>query len=166
MSLRPATPGATRICPHCKAQVLESAAICPGCRHHLRFNAGASLPGDDEGYRALSIEGTIAHQPAGEACEYCIILDMRDEKGEQVARQVVAVGALQPGERRHLNVSVGVRPVKVGPVLKPQPAAAMPAPPTPARWLPATNVAAKAVATPEPAPSNASGQRSGLFRKL
>jgi len=41
-SMRSGTPGATRVCPHCKATVLETAAICPGCRHHLRFSTDAA----------------------------------------------------------------------------------------------------------------------------
>ena len=28
----------TRVCPHCKATILASAAVCPSCRHHLRFD--------------------------------------------------------------------------------------------------------------------------------
>ena len=35
---RPSTLGASRVCPHCKATVLQSAAKCPSCQHHLRFN--------------------------------------------------------------------------------------------------------------------------------
>ena len=96
-SLRSGTPGATRVCPHCKATVLETAAICPGCRHHLRFSAEAGQSSVDEGYCALSVDGSIAHKQASEPCEYFIVLDIRDERGEQLARQVVGVGVLQPG---------------------------------------------------------------------
>lgn len=109
-TVRPGQPGAARLCPHCKATVLESAAICPGCRHHLRFSNGKQLAAG-EPYNALSIDGTIAHKVAGEQCEYCVVLDIRNERGEQLLRQVVGVGALQPGELRRLNVSVGMLPV-------------------------------------------------------
>jgi len=112
-SLRSGTPGATRVCPHCKATVLETAAICPGCRHHLRFSAEATQANAaDEGYCALSVEGSIAHKDGSEPCEYFIVLDIRDERGEQLARQVVGVGVLQPGELRNLHLSVGMRPVR------------------------------------------------------
>ena len=112
-SLRSGTPGATRVCPHCKATVLETAAICPGCRHHLRFSAEATQANAaDEGYCALSVEGSIAHKVGSEPCEYFIVLDIRDDRGEQLARQVVGVGVLQPGELRNLHVSVGMRPVR------------------------------------------------------
>jgi hypothetical protein len=108
-TLRAGQPGATRTCPHCKATVLESASICPGCRHHLRFGSGTKLA--EESYTALSVDGTIAHRESGIVCEYCIVLDIANERGEQVIRQVVGVGALQPGERRRLNVSVQMLPL-------------------------------------------------------
>lgn len=112
-SVRPGMPGATRVCPHCKSTVLESAAVCPGCRHHLRFNAGNSQFAADESYRALSIDGTIAHKVGVEQCEYCVVIDIRNERGEQVIRHVVGVGALQPGELRRLNVAIDMMPVRV-----------------------------------------------------
>ena len=92
--------------------MLETAAICPGCRHHLRFNTDASQSTSDEGYTALSVDGSISHKVGSEPCEYFVVLDIRDERDQQLARQVVGVGVLQPGEQRHLNVSVGMRPVR------------------------------------------------------
>jgi hypothetical protein len=120
-SLRSGTPGATRVCPHCKATVLETAAICPGCRHHLRFGADATQGAAEEGYCALSVDGTISHKVTTEPCEYFVVLDIRDERGEQIARQVIGVGVLQPGEVRRLNVSVGMKPVRAQAAMKSQP---------------------------------------------
>jgi hypothetical protein len=123
-SLRSGSPGATRVCPHCKATVLETAAICPGCRHHLRFSTEAGQATGDEGYCALSVDGSIAHKVTTEPCEYFVVLDIRNERGEQLARQVVGVGVLQPGEVRRLNVSVGMRPVRAQAAVKSQPSVA------------------------------------------
>jgi len=92
--------------------VLETAAICPGCRHHLRFSADASQATADAGYTALSVDGSISHKVGTEPCEYFVVLDIRDGRDQQLARQVVGVGVLQPGEQRRLNVSVGMRPVR------------------------------------------------------
>ena len=39
---RPVSTGKTRTCPHCKATILESLSICPGCLHHLRFDQEAA----------------------------------------------------------------------------------------------------------------------------
>ena len=38
MNGRLGAPGKTRICPHCKTTILESANVCPSCKHHLRFD--------------------------------------------------------------------------------------------------------------------------------
>jgi hypothetical protein len=155
---RAGTPGATRVCPHCKAVVLETAAVCPGCRHHLRFNATDAQLAGAEAYCAFNIEGTIAHKQSGEHCEYCIVLDIRNERGEQVMRQVVGVGALHPGELRRLNLAVEMLPVRAAVASKSeQPAARDPrraaAPSAPARPAAASSTIASPAA---PAPSRAS----------
>jgi hypothetical protein len=109
---RPSTPlGATRVCPHCKATVLQSANICPGCQHHLRFNTGHAEP-QAQAVSAMKIEGSIHHPGRGEQCEYCVVIAINNEKGERIARQVVGVGALQPNERHQYSFSVELMPVK------------------------------------------------------
>jgi hypothetical protein len=100
------------VCPHCKATVLQSANICPGCQHHLRFNIVNAEP-QTQALSALRIEGTIAHAERGEHCEYCVVVSVSNEKGEKIARQVVGVGALQPGERHKYSFSVELMPVRV-----------------------------------------------------
>jgi hypothetical protein len=117
-------PGSTRICPHCKATVLMSANICPGCQHHLRFNA-AGAESQAEGISALKIEGTIQRPPSEGQCEYCVVVSITNERGEKVARQVVGVGALNPGERHSYSFSVDLlptRPVPPAPPVRPPPA--------------------------------------------
>jgi hypothetical protein len=110
-AVRPGTLGATRTCPHCKATVLQSASICPGCQHHLRFNAGNVEP-ESKGIPAMRIEGTIHHPVRNEQCEYCVVVSITNERGEKVARQVVGVGALQPGERHKYTFSVDLIPAR------------------------------------------------------
>ena len=116
-AVQPETLGATRVCPHCKATVLASAAICPGCQHHLRFNQSAAKPGI-AGYPALRFEGTISH-PVAEPSEYCIVVAVSNARGERVTRQVIDVGALQPGEQRTISLSVEIAPAKPAMTLKP-----------------------------------------------
>jgi hypothetical protein len=102
--------GATRICPHCKATVLMSANICPGCQHHLRFNAGSAEP-QVAGIPAMRLVGTI--EPAGsEECEYCVVVAISNERGEKITRQVVGVGALRPGEKHAYSFSVELMPAR------------------------------------------------------
>jgi hypothetical protein len=181
-TVRSGSPGATRVCPHCKATVLESAAICPGCRHHLRFGGAGHALEAGEGYCALSVDGTIAHTPASEPCEYCVVLEVRNDRGEPMARQVVGVGVLQSGETRRLNVSVEMLPVRAQSAVKaqapPKPLAPPPGPaaatvvgavPKPAGQ--STPAAAKPTAPQQPAnlatatAANASMQRLGVIRK-
>jgi hypothetical protein len=106
---RPGTLGTTRVCPHCKATVLESASVCPGCQHHLRFNAAEVQPAA-AGYSALQVEGTIRHRVPEEPCEYCIVLSIRNERGELLTRQVVGVGALLAAEAHTVSISVELLP--------------------------------------------------------
>jgi len=113
VAARPLTPGKTRTCPHCKATILESLSICPGCQHHLRF--------DNEAVRrqvaatsALRVEGLIRHPPVGEPLEYFVVVSIRNDRGEEVTRQVVSVGALQNSEKRTFTLSVEMLPPDTG----------------------------------------------------
>ncbi len=99
--------GRTRVCPHCKATILESAPICPQCRHHLRF-VGAAAPPKPEGFSALRVEGTVQHPERGGDWEYSVVLAIRNERGEEISRQVVGVGALRGAESRTFTLSVEV----------------------------------------------------------
>jgi hypothetical protein len=98
------TPGKTRTCPHCKATILESALVCPGCQHHLRFDPAAQrmLPAATP----LKVEGIIRHPPGGDVWEYSIVLAVRNARGEEITRQVVGVGALGPEEVRSFSLAV------------------------------------------------------------
>jgi hypothetical protein len=106
--------GATRVCPHCKAVVLQSANVCPGCHHHLRFNSSSKAEVQVESVPAMRIEGSIRHTERDESCEYCVVIAITNERGEKVARHVVGVGALQPGEKHKVSFSVDLMPVRAG----------------------------------------------------
>jgi hypothetical protein len=98
--------GATRSCPHCKATILESAVICPACKHYLRFDSDARPAKPKE--VPLHVEGTINHPPGGDPWEYSVVLVIRDDAGNEIGRQVVGVGALHAGEQRSFSLSVEV----------------------------------------------------------
>jgi hypothetical protein len=102
---RPVTPGKTRTCPHCKATILESLSICPGCLHHLRFDQEAAKR-QVAATSALRVEGVIRHPPLEEPWEYFVVISIRNDRGEEVTRQVVNVGALQSTEKRTFTLSV------------------------------------------------------------
>jgi hypothetical protein len=56
----------------------------------------------------LRVESTIRHPDVGEAWEYAVIVTITNERGEEVTRQVVGVGAIQPGEQRKFTCAVEV----------------------------------------------------------
>jgi hypothetical protein len=102
---RPGTAGATRICPHCKTTILESANVCPACRHHLRFDADTAAAPQRRSL-PLQVEGTFAPQGEGRVIEYAMIVSIRNEEGVETHRQVIGVGALFGGESRTFTLSV------------------------------------------------------------
>jgi len=109
MSSRVATPGKTRVCPHCKATILESASICPGCQHHLRFDAQVIAERRAQPtFSALRVEGAFSNSQAGNAWEYSVVVSIRNDRGEELIRRVIGVGALAPEEGRTVTVSVDV----------------------------------------------------------
>ncbi|HEX6833169.1 MAG TPA: hypothetical protein VF132_06505 [Rudaea sp.] len=105
---RPGAPGATRTCPHCRETILESATVCPSCRHHLRFDAPSAAPRTDT-VTPLRVDGSIRN-PAGGAWEYSMVLTIRNERGEEIARRVVGVGAIQGDEQRTFTLNVEMTP--------------------------------------------------------
>lgn len=114
-NVRPGSPGATRACPHCKETILESASVCPACKHHVRFaGTGGAAPGAEAEttLTALKIEGSI-RQPADTASwEYSVVVSIRNESGKEIARKLIGVGAMAPDELRTFNLSVEVVPSK------------------------------------------------------
>ena len=95
-------------CPHCRERILRSAATCPACQRHLRFEAvGAARPARAS-VCPLSVDGKIRHPGNEAAWEYSVLVEVHDERGEIVTRRVVAVGALRSGESRKFTLRVEV----------------------------------------------------------
>jgi hypothetical protein len=110
-SARPGAPGATRACPHCRETILESAAVCPACRHYLRFVAGSdAVPAP--ALTPLRIEGSIRHPAEGEPWEYTVVVSIRNDRGEEIAHKLIGVGALNPDEQRSFTLSVEALPAR------------------------------------------------------
>jgi hypothetical protein len=107
---RLAAPGRTRTCPHCKATILDSASVCPACHHHLRFDPKAIVERRQQAtYSPLRVEGSFKHPEEGtSAWEYSVVVSIRNDRGEELERRVVGVGALQANEGRTVTVSVDV----------------------------------------------------------
>lgn len=111
--LRQGAPGATRECPHCKTTILKSAVVCPSCRHHVRFDANASTQASAsaETFVPLKVEGEIRHPEDAPPWEYCVVVSIRNERGEETARKVVGVGAVSADEARSFTLTVEATPV-------------------------------------------------------
>jgi hypothetical protein len=99
--------GKTRVCPHCKATILDSANVCPACRHHLRFGPQAERNVGRK-HSAFRVEGTIRQTLEPKPCEYSVVLSIRDDRGQEVKRHVIDVGAMEPDEQRTFELSVEV----------------------------------------------------------
>ena len=100
--------GETRGCPHCRATILKSLNTCPACGHYLRFESVNGPRNPTPTFTPLRIEGTIRHPPHGEPWEYSVVLIVENERGEEVSRQVVGVGAMQSTELRTFRLAVEV----------------------------------------------------------
>lgn len=118
MSMRPTASGKSRLCPHCKSTILESSSVCPKCQHHLRFDPKAVVEKRAQStFSALRVEGSFRHPAGGEAWEYSVLVTIKNDRGEEVARHVIGVGGLQPNEGRNVALSVdvyapgGIKPV-------------------------------------------------------
>jgi hypothetical protein len=54
------------------------------------------------------VEASIRHPNTGEVWEYAVIVTITNDRGEELVRQLVGVGAMQPGELRTFTCAVEV----------------------------------------------------------
>ena len=99
--------GKTRTCPHCRATILQSATVCPICRKSLRWEPHTAKH-KAPGFAALTVEGRIKHPGNEPAWEYTMLLSIKNDKGEEIARQMIGVGTLSADEQRTFTLSVEV----------------------------------------------------------
>jgi len=103
---RPSTAGESRSCPHCKATILKSAASCPICRHMLRATTLSFEPHSTLTACPLLVEGTLQNASGGDPLEYQVLMEVRDDTGKLLSRQIIGVGALRASEKRVFSVRV------------------------------------------------------------
>ena len=108
MNRQAASVGRTRSCPHCRATILASAAVCPNCRHHLRFEQRKGAAEAKAGVVALKVSGQFSRQATAGPGEYSVVVVIRDARGAELARKVIGVGGLQPGDERQLDLTVEI----------------------------------------------------------
>ncbi|MGD9842609.1 MAG: hypothetical protein AB7F79_08300 [Steroidobacteraceae bacterium] len=100
--------GKTRVCPHCRSTILDSATICPACQHHLQFNPGQQAVRPIASFNALHVEGTVRHPDNEPPWEYSLVVAVRNQHGEEIDRKVIGVGALNSGDERTVSVNLEV----------------------------------------------------------
>jgi hypothetical protein len=54
------------------------------------------------------VEGSIRHPNTEEAWEYAVTVTITNDRGVELTRQIVGVGAIKPGEQRKFTVAVEV----------------------------------------------------------
>ena len=109
--VRAGEPGATRGCPHCRETILESAVVCPACRHYLRIDGIVEAP-QAPVLTPLRIEGSIRHPAEGDPWEYTVVVSIHNDRGEEIAQKLIGVGAMNPNEQRTFTLSVEAVPAK------------------------------------------------------
>ncbi len=99
--------GETRACPHCRTVILASAAVCPKCQHHLRFEPSSpGAPKSAPTATAFHLEGTVRNDGPAPLREYMVVVTVRNEAGEVLGREVVNVGSIRAGDQRSVTLSV------------------------------------------------------------
>jgi hypothetical protein len=105
--MRAPAAGESRTCPHCKATILQSAASCPMCRHVLKFTSFGYEPQRSQPTTCpLLVEGTLEHPGEGLPLEYNMLMEVRDQTGKLLSRQIIGVGAIRQGEHRIFSLRV------------------------------------------------------------
>jgi hypothetical protein len=113
--------GATRICPHCRSEILQSSSSCPACRHLLRYDAAKGAVKAPQTAEPLRVEATVRQPVGGKGCEYSLVVTVRNDRGEELTRQVIAVGGIKPAEARIFTVvveSYSSEGASIGPLLE------------------------------------------------
>jgi hypothetical protein len=98
--------GATRACPHCRSTILQSATVCPACRHFLRFDTVKGAGKGVTSIEPMRVEAIVRQPEDGNGCEYSLVVTVRNDRGEELTRQVIAVGGMKPSEARIFSVWV------------------------------------------------------------
>jgi hypothetical protein len=58
----------------------------------------------------LLVEGTLEHPGAGDPLEYQVLMEVRDDAGKLLSRQVIGIGALRLAEKRIFSLRVEMTP--------------------------------------------------------
>jgi hypothetical protein len=71
----------------------------------LRYDAGAEAP-EASALTPLRIEGSMRHPADGDPWEYTVVVTIRNDRGEEIARKLVGVGAINRNEQHTFTVTI------------------------------------------------------------
>jgi hypothetical protein len=77
----------------------------------LQFVGGAAAS-EAATITPLRIEGSIRNPADGGPWEYCVVVAIRNDRGVEIARKLIGVGAMNPDEQRTFTLAVEVVPAK------------------------------------------------------
>ncbi len=98
----------------------------------------------------MQVEGKITHPPDEDPWEYTVVVLIRNERGQEIARHVINVGALSNSEQRIVSLAVDVMPPKAVVAMAPKPAAASSPLPAKTPLVPPPPAAARPAQPPTP----------------
>jgi len=88
----------------------KCATSCPICRHMVRATSVVFEPRSKPTTCPLLVEGTLEYPGAGDPLEYQVLMEVRDDAGKLLSRQVIGIGALHPAEKRIFSLRVEMTP--------------------------------------------------------
>jgi len=74
----------------------------------LRFDPAEAALRAQHAISALRVEGTVRQPVDADAWEYSMVLSIRNDRGEEIDRKLIGVGAMRPGEQRTFALSVEI----------------------------------------------------------
>lgn len=74
----------------------------------MQFNPGQQAVRTVASFTALKVSGTVRHPQNEAPWEYSLVISVRNERGEEINRQVIGVGALQSGDERSVSLTMEV----------------------------------------------------------
>ena len=94
---------------HQESLRMASVEVLHNSWHHLRFDRNSNVESRAQPtFSALRVEGAFRNPAGADSWEYSVVVSIRNDRGEEVARKVVGVGALDPRESRTVTLSVDV----------------------------------------------------------
>jgi hypothetical protein len=73
----------------------------------LRFERRGNAPEEQQaGHVALKVSGQFSRPATEGPGEYSVVVVIRDARGTEIARKVIGVGGLAPGDERVVDLTV------------------------------------------------------------